>query len=126
MGAKNRQRVIALVERIQETQQLLGRLESELDGLTLPDSEVPERLTVSQPPVRKTRLAKAEASLPERILDVMRRDPGRTFTSDDFRELESAGAPMPNIRVALVRLHNAGRLLKTGRGSYKLAPAEVA
>ena len=134
MGVKNRQKVIVLVQKIQETQELLSRLESELDLLTIPDDspsstpEPPSRKTLSpraEGSLPRADLRKGEASLPEQILALMRRDPHRNVTSDDFRELEAKGLPMPNIRVALVRLHKAGRLLKTSRGCYKLAPAEA-
>jgi hypothetical protein len=123
MGTTNRQRVIELALKIQETRDQLAQLEAELDTLTMPDS-ASEALSSSRKPGR-TPGARPEddKSLPERILSIMREDPSRAFTASDFQKLEDAGiAKMLTIRTSLVRLFNNGTLVKLERGAYKLNP----
>jgi hypothetical protein len=121
MGTTNRQRVIEIALKIQETRDRLVHLEAELDTLTIPDSasvtlssvEKPERVRAVRPDDGK--------SLPERILDIMREDPNRAFTASDFKRIEDAGiAKMLTIRTSLVRLFNNGALIKARRGAYHL------
>ena len=123
MGTTNRQRVIELALKIQETRDQLAQLEAELDTLTMPDS-ASEALSSSRKPGR-TPGARPEddKSLPERILSIMREDPSRAFTASDFQKLEDAGiAKMLTIRTSLVRLFNIGTLVKLERGVYQIKP----
>ena len=121
MGTINRQIVIELALKIQETRDQLAQLEAELDTLTIPDS-ARETLSSARKP-EKTPGARSDdgKSLPERILSIMREDPSRAFTASDFRKLEQAGvAKMLTIRTSLVRLFNKGVLAKLERGAYQL------
>jgi len=125
MGTTNRQRVIELALKIQETRDQLAQLEAELDTLTISDS-------ASETLSRSSKVGKATGarpddgkSLPERILSIMREDPSRAFTASDFQKLEDAGiAKMLTIRTSLVRLFNNGTLVKLERGAYQLKPAD--
>lgn len=123
MGTTNRQRVIELALKIQETRDQLAQLEAELDTLTIPDS-ASETLPGSRKPGRMPGGQPDDGkSLPERILSIMRKDPGRAFTARDFQKLEDAGvAKMLTIRTSLVRLFNNGILVKFERGAYQLKP----
>jgi len=122
MGTTNRQRVIELALKIQETRAQLIQLEAELDTLTVPDS-APETLPSPRRPEKAPGVRPEDAqSLPERILCIMREDPGRAFTASDFQRLEQAGiAKMLTIRTSLVRLFNKGVIAKFKRGAYRLA-----
>ena len=123
MGTTNRQRVISLALKIQETRDQLAQLEAELDTLTMPDS-ASEALSSSRKPGRTPDARPDDGkSLPERILSIKREDPSRAFTASDFQKLEDAGiAKMLTIRTSLVRLFNNGTLVKFERGAYKLKP----
>jgi len=123
MGTTNRQRVIELALKIQETRDQLAQLEGELDSLTIPDS-APETLSSSRKPGMAPGARPDDGkSLPERILSIMREDPSRAFTASDFQKLELAGiAKMLTIRTSLVRLFNKGVIAKLERGAYQLKP----
>ena len=125
MGTTNRQRVITLALKIQETRDQLAQLEAELDTLTISDS-ASETLSGSRKVGRAPSARQDDGkSLPERILSIMREDPSRTFTASDFQKLEDAGiAKMLTIRTSLVRLFNNGTLVKLERGAYQLKPAD--
>ena len=123
MGTINRQRVIELALKIQETRDQLAQLEAELDTLTIADS-ASETLSSARKPGKPPGARPADGkSLPERILSIMREDPSRGFTASDFQKLELAGiAKMLTIRTSLVRLFNTGTLVKLERGAYQLKP----
>jgi len=122
MGTTNRQRVIEIALKIQETRDQLIQLEAELDTLTVPDF-APATLPSPRKPEKAPSVRPDDGkSLPERILGIMREDPGRAFTASDFQRLEQAGiAKMLTIRTSLVRLFNNGALDKLKRGTYRLA-----
>ena len=122
MGTTNRQRVIEIALKIQETRDQLIQLEAELDTLTVPDF-APATLPSPRKPEKSPGVRPDDGkSLPERILGIMREDPGRAFTASDFQRLEQAGiAKMLTIRTSLVRLFNNGALDKLKRGAYRLA-----
>ena len=121
MGTTNRQRVIEIALKIQETRDRLALLEAELDTLTIPDSASVTPTSAEKPESARFGRPDDGKSLPERILGIMREDPSRAFTASDFKRLEDAGiAKMLTIRTSLVRLFNNGTIVKYSRGAYKL------
>jgi hypothetical protein len=123
MDMSNRQRVIDLALKIQETRGHLALLESELDALIVPRSPPVSPPVAPKPEATHKGRRNDGKTLPERILGIMREDPSRAFTAADFKALEDTGiAKMLTIRTSLVRLFNNGIIAKSQRGSYRLKP----
>ena len=74
MGTTNRQRVIELALKIQETRDQLAQLEAELDTLTIPDSASEELSRSTKPGKAPSGRPDDGKSLPERILSIMREE----------------------------------------------------
>jgi hypothetical protein len=112
-------RVLEIAKRIAIVEAQLDPLQRELAELRAEFS----RLVPGEPAAGNqddAESAPGGAPLPDQILAVMRAEPMRQFTADDFAQ--RLGAKLPTLRSTLQRLLSEGKIHRPFRGQYCLEP----
>jgi len=99
----------------------IGKIEARLDQL-MPDDEMTLSLFRARPQSPVPKGQQQPGSLGARLLDRINREPTRSFSAEDLKDLAN-GSHMQTLRAGLFRLLKAGSIERPKRGHFRATKA---